>query len=187
MPTEIDILKELFDEKFKGIHLQLDAEFRVLNSRMTTQDVELAYVKAQTTKTNGRVTELEKTVHLVELDENKHILNCPQKEVLERIDKKIDEKKADTEAQFKELNVDLREYRFFKKYPKIAIGVFAFASLVMVIGTYITIKKLDLQGKDIKDNNIVSKRTNSILEGDSVRIQLINTNTKNIDSLLINK
>jgi hypothetical protein len=151
---------------------------------MTIQDVEISYVKIQTTKTNGRVTGLEGSIHVLETDETKHIINCPLKVDLAKLDKKLDEKKDDTERQFKELNIDLREYRFFKKYPKIAIGVLAFTCVIMVAGTYFTIKKLDIQGKDIKANGIVNKHSNDMLKADSVRLENIDKDTKSTDSLL---
>jgi hypothetical protein len=191
MPENIDLLRELFDEKLRSfddklkiVVIQHSAESTVLNARMTAQDVTLARIEAQTMKTNGRVTTLEQTITNVQLDETNHILNCPQKEVLERIDKKIDDKKADTEKKLEELNVDLREYRFFKKYPKIAIGVLAFTCVIMVLGTYATIKKLDIQTNSIKANGVIGVSSNLLLKATTLEMNKDQNNAPLIDSLI---
>jgi len=45
---DIDLFAKLFDEKLRGIHIKMDAEFTVVNS-------ELRQIKEQTLKTNSRV------------------------------------------------------------------------------------------------------------------------------------
>jgi hypothetical protein len=67
---EITSIKELFDEKIKGIHIQLDTEFKMINER-------LEKIEAQTTKTNGRVTTIEQ-------NNIRHIIECP---VVSRVNK----------------------------------------------------------------------------------------------------
>jgi hypothetical protein len=84
------------EEKFKGLHIQMDTEFKLLNDSINR-------VEAQTIKTNGRVTELEKS---------HSVINCPNT-------KKLDD-----------ISDDLMEYNFIRKYPKVAILVI---SIVVVM------------------------------------------------------
>jgi hypothetical protein len=61
------------EEKFKGIHIQMDTEFKMLNDSINR-------VEKQTIRTNGRVTELEQA-HTV--------LNCPNTKKLDDIQKDL--------------------------------------------------------------------------------------------------
>jgi hypothetical protein len=192
---DITLLRELFDEKLKsfddklkGVALQNNVEFMVLNNRMTTQDVTLARIELQTTKTNGRVTSLEGVINDVKLDEKEHVINCPVKEELVLIDKKLDLKKADTDKKLEELNVDLREYRFFKKYPKIAIGVLTVTCVTLVLGTWITLQKIGVTtiSTNTKAQNIentLKDNTKEIKTNDSA----VSKDLQTIDSLLRKK
>lgn len=184
MVEEFNILKELFETKFDSIRIQMDAEFTVLNNRLHSQDVTSARIEAQTSKTNGRVTTLEGHIHTIELDETKHVLNCPQTERLQIIDSKIDIEKAEINARLKELDVDLREYRMLKKYPKVAIGILVFCCLIFVAGTYTTLTKLSSQNKQIDANNSLMLDNNALLKADSVSFEALKKNSKKLDSLL---
>jgi DNA integrity scanning protein DisA with diadenylate cyclase activity len=139
--TDVQLLSQLFDEKLKGIHVKMDAEFSVLN-------LQLSQIKEQTTKTNNRVTHIEEDI--VDLQEKglTHIIECPNTK------------------DIKDLNVDLREYRMLKKYPKIAIGIIVVASIMILLTTF------EFQYK-------ISKRT------DANTLQVQKTENR-IDSLEIN-
>ena len=70
-----DSEKELLEEKFKGLHLLINARFENVDDRLDR-------IEAQTTKTNGRVTELEKR-------EIKHFAACPNIPIIEDIEKRL--------------------------------------------------------------------------------------------------
>jgi len=102
--------RELIDEKFKGIASLINARFENVEDR-------LVRIEAQTTKTNGRVSELEHK-------ELTHIQNCPMSPKIEKI------------------NEELGEYKMFKKYPKIALALIAGAVLLFLITTFESIEKV---------------------------------------------
>jgi len=102
--------RELIDEKFKGIASLINARFENVEDR-------LVRIEAQTTKTNGRVSELEHR-------ELTHIQNCPMSPKIEKI------------------NEELGEYKMFKKYPKIALALIAGAVLLFLITTFESIEKV---------------------------------------------
>ena len=87
---------DLIDEKFKGLTTLMNAQFQNIHERLDE-------IKEQTTKTNGRVTQLEK-------QDLTHVLRCPQT------------------AKIDQINKDLEDYRFIIKYPKVFI-----AGLVVVV------------------------------------------------------
>lgn len=80
----------------------IDEKFRgiasLMNAHFENVDEKLERIENQTVKTNGRVTELEKKELI-------HLAECPAMPEIQAI------------------KDDLAEYRFFKKYPKIAIGI----------------------------------------------------------------
>jgi hypothetical protein len=88
--------KSLIEEKFKGLTTLMNAQFTNVHERLDK-------IETQTTKTNGRVTELEKK-------ELVHIIECPQTPKIEQINK------------------DLNDYRFIIKHPKLIV-----AGIVMLI------------------------------------------------------
>jgi DNA integrity scanning protein DisA with diadenylate cyclase activity len=123
--TDIKLLSELFDEKLRGIHAKIDAEFTVVN-------LQLSQIKEQTTKTNSRVNHIEDEISLLQTKEISHIIDCPNI-------KKIND-----------INIDLQEYRMLKQYPKIALGIIVVACLFFVI----TIFEFKSNVKDTLDNGI---------------------------------
>ena len=84
--------RDLIDEKFKGVSDKLD------------------YIKEQVDRTNNRVTELE-------AKDVEHLLRCPQKEKIEKIEE------------------ELIEYRVIKKYPKFFIVSVVIVGLGMILMT----------------------------------------------------
>lgn len=156
---DIKILDELFtakigiiaekvnttNERLEGLKSKMDAEFINVHDRLDSVDNELKDIKIQTTKTNGRVTELEKI-------DGKHFIDCPNVEIIANNKEEIDKK-------LKELDVDLREYRFFKKYPKIAIGIVVISCIALFIGGYIAWNKFSIQITE-QISNEIQKDTN---------------------------
>lgn len=127
--------KELFNEKFTGVHKRLSAEFTNVHDKLES-------IEEQTTKTNGRVTDLEKVTHVLDKDALQHATTCPQI-------KTISDLKTDVDAKLTTINSDLEEYRFFKKYPKIAVGVVAFACIAFLTGGFLMLQRL---GNEVKDS-----------------------------------
>ena len=68
---EFNSLKELFEEKLKSLHIQLNSEFEVLNNRLET-------IEEQVKKTNGRTIKLEELTNLHTLSINQYSNKCPQ-------------------------------------------------------------------------------------------------------------
>ncbi len=84
-------------------------------------------IEIQTTKTNGRVLKLEDKVQTLQLNENQHIINCPQAKRIEKLSEDL--------LTYKEKNSeDLMEYKMVIKYPKaMIIGAVVFALVVIII------------------------------------------------------
>lgn len=126
---ELDLLGSLFDEKFKGIHVKMDAEFSVINA-------ELKQIKNQVTLTNSRVTHLEENVVSLKLKEVSHFTDCPNVLKIENIGN------------------ELIEYRIFKKYPKIAIGMLAITCFIVIATTMITIEKFKVSATTMQQSSL---------------------------------
>jgi len=145
--NDIDLLDKLFtaklgivSEKLSGLSSHINAEFINIHERMDKQDSCLEEIEAQTKKTNGRVTDLEKAGI-------QHIITCPQIEKIKELDKKIDEKKGDTEEKIALIHEDLSEYKMVKKYPKIGLAVIIISCVVLFILGYTAWSKFS---KEIK-------------------------------------
>ena len=136
--TEKDLEKfsELIDQKLKTVTTQMSGSFRLINSKLDTQKNELSRIKEQTTKTNGHVAELDTRVNLIEKEEIRHIITCPQIEAIEDLNTKLEQKKADSNKQINDIRKDLLEYDMLKKYPKISLGIVTVACIALIITTY---------------------------------------------------
>lgn len=142
---DIIVLKELFEEKFKGLHLQMDTEFALLNERINSTNTILERVEQQTIRTNGRVTALEEKVSKVTTAETLHIVNCPNTE------------------EIKKLKENQLEYNFIKKYPKLTIGAIAIIVILFIIGTYTTVSKINFNTKAVNTNTQAIYKNDSLL------------------------
>ena len=177
--NEVEIITELFNEKIKTLYAKLDAEFFVLNSRIDTSNATSSRIEKQVTLTNSRVThaendirDIEKEINLLKDVNRDHIIACPQAENIEKIANDLISKKSDTEDKLTAINIDLREYRIFKKYPKIAIGVLAFTCAVMIIGAYVTYTQVQLTKNNVTNNAInVEENRKNIHTMDSIQIR----------------
>lgn len=134
---DINLFSKLFDEKLRGIHIKIDAEFTVVNS-------ELRQIKEQTIKTNSRVNHLEDDVKALQKDAYVHIAECPAIEKINKIDE------------------ELMEYKVFKKYPKLTIGVLAIACLLFLISTLTTINRVALNTSSVQANTEQSIKSDSL-------------------------
>jgi hypothetical protein len=168
--SEVEIITNLFNEKIKTLYSKLDAEFFVLNERINTTNATSARIEKQVTLTNSRVThaeddirEIEKDINLLKDANRDHIVACPQADIIQKIANDLIEKKQDTEDKLHNLDVDLREYRIFKKYPKIAIGVLAFTCITMIAGGYITYHQVRMTTTIIDTNTMhIDENTKNI-------------------------
>jgi len=100
------------EECMKGIRGEMRAGFEGVH-------IELAAIKEQTTKTNNRVTHLED-------QRDEYLKTRVSTDMLEDVDRKVGE-----------IQEDLLEYRFFKKYPKIFVGTILVMAIVMLTGFFI--------------------------------------------------
>ena len=177
--NEVEIITELFNEKIKTLYAKLDAEFFVLNSRIDTSNATSSRIEKQVTLTNSRVThaendirDIEKEINLLKDADRDHTIACPQVDNIEKIANDLITKKNDTEQKLHALDVDLREYRIFKKYPKIAIGVLAVTCTIMIIGAYVTYSQVQLTKTNVNANTInVEANRKNIHTIDSIQIQ----------------
>jgi hypothetical protein len=117
------------NEKFEGLHKLMDAQFTNVHDKLDA-------IEKQTTRTNGRVTHLEDKVVNIEDAIIEHPHNCPQ---ISKIDL---------------LKEDLFEYRFIKKYPKIATFLIAVVVICIIISAFGTIETIrnGLKSKEIIEN-----------------------------------
>jgi len=134
---DIDLFAKLFDEKLKGIHIKMDAEFTVVNS-------ELRQIKSQTTLTNSRVNHLEDDVRELRISTNEHAIECPAMEKIEKIDE------------------ELMEYKVFKKYPKIGIGVLAVTCLLFIFSTWLVVSRVGTNTSAVKSNTTQQIKSDSL-------------------------
>jgi hypothetical protein len=102
--------------------LYLDAKFDAVHEKLDS-------IEEQTKKTNGRVSILENQVGELQIKGVKHIIECPVKPIVEKMEE------------------DLSEYRFFKKYPKIAIGILVVFMFIFSFSIYETYKKATANNK----------------------------------------
>jgi hypothetical protein len=135
-------VNEKMDEKFRSVHLQINTEFEITNDRLDK-------IEIQTTRTNGRVTQLEK-------DEISHLVTCPVSGKLETLATKIEKDIDNLYEEIEVVNNELLEYKFWKKFPTISlIGV-----VVAVILMGIAMGNLYLNVKAVKNSNTTQMEAN---------------------------
>lgn len=114
-----DELKDLFEDKFKFYHSNIESQF-------TSVRTVLESIDAQVKKTNGRVTKLEEVVIDLRIADANHFRTCPQIAKIKEIE--------DSVAAYKvKIDADLQEYNFFKKYPKTAVGIVAGIVVIAIL------------------------------------------------------
>jgi hypothetical protein len=124
------------EEKFGGLNKHMNAQFEAVHDR-------LERIEEQTTRTNGRVNDLEDDVGTLKEKLVLHPIECS--------------KAKDIEA----LKDDLIEYKFFKAHPTWTIIIIAFFVVTLVISSYGTFstmrdnfknKELRRDVQEIKEN-----------------------------------
>lgn len=121
-------VRQLLTDILSGHVEKIDGQYRVIRSQLSA-------IEIQTTKTNGRVTDLESKVVNVEKDLLTHPVNCNQVN------------------EIKEIRKDLEEYRMLKKYPKVGIGILVVAAILAWYGFRQLNNKFDKQGVPIVTNS----------------------------------
>ena len=106
--------KELFNEKIKGIYAAIDANAEINSSHFKQITETLDRIEIQTTKTNGNVKLNQERIHLLDLENKSHIIDCPQV------------------PRIKEIETDLSEYKMVKKYPKFSLAAMIIFGLVLI-------------------------------------------------------
>ena len=112
------------NERFEGLNRHMNAQFETVHDR-------LERIEEQTTRTNGRVTDLEDDVGTLKERLVLHPIECS--------------KAKDIEA----LKDDLIEYKFFKRHPTWTIIIIAFFVITLIISSYGTFSTVS--------NNLKSK------------------------------
>lgn len=108
---EFESIKELFEEKLKGLHIKIDSEFEVLNNRLET-------IEEQVKKTNGRTVKLEELSNIHTLAINTQQINCPNTLKIAAMDK------------------NMEDVNFFIRHPKLFIAGMTIVVL-LTIATFI--------------------------------------------------
>lgn len=120
------------EEKFEGLGKLINAHFINLDER-------LEKIEVQVTKTNGRVTDLEKQEIL-------HIVNCPvMPEVL-----KIKE--------------DIEDVTFFSRHPKLGVGIIGVFVLIFIGSAIMFYDGLKSNLKQTKANTELIIKNDSTLK-----------------------
>jgi len=127
---------ELFNVRFDSLTTLMNARFIALEDK-------LEIIHQQTLKTNGRVTLAEGKITQLEKDGITHYVECPVK------------------AEVTDMKKDLLEYSFFKKYPKVLIGIIIVAMLSIGGGLYASYSKLN---KTTESNNLINTQNKIIIE-----------------------
>ena len=134
--TQDPSYKLYLEEKFNNIDNQILLQFEKVHSI-------LGSIKEQTTKTNGRVTDLESQVGALDKEFAIHPVNCnPANEI-------------------KEIKKDMEEYRMIKKYPKLALIIIAF----FIVTTIISIRQVFKVSRQVGETEMNIKKRIDAQEG----------------------
>jgi len=147
------------ESEFKGLHSLMNAQFDAVHDKLDALEKDLGEVKVQTTKTNGRVTELEAEVHN-ELPHTKE--GCPQKDVIEHIHDIVLEEQAIKKNEEAKVIVNHSD----KVRVIMVIGI-AVSILISLLGTFYS-RNNHRQTQDLKTevdmiNTPVKTRDGSII------------------------
>ena len=124
------------NERFESLNKHMNAQFETVHDRLDR-------IEVQTTRTNGRVNELEDDVAVLHEKLVLHPIECS---------------KAKEISDMKE---DLIEYKFFKRHPTWTVIIIAFFVVTLVISSYGTFstmrdnfknKELRRDVQEIKEN-----------------------------------
>ena len=121
-------VRQMLTDILSGHVEKIDGQYRVIRAQLSA-------IEVQTTKTNGRVSELEIKVVDVEKKLLTLPLNCNQA------------------GEIKEIKKDLEEYRMLKKYPKVGILIILVAALFAWYGFRQVNNRIEKQGIPVITNS----------------------------------
>lgn len=127
-PEDRKEVRQMFTDILSGHVEKIDGQYRVILAQLSS-------IEIQTTKTNGRVSELESKIVEVEKDILTHPMNCNIAE------------------EVKDIKKDLEEYRMLKKYPKVGIGIILVATLLTWYGFRQINNRIEKQGIPVVTNS----------------------------------
>lgn len=82
MEMNVDELKEFIKDLMETRAVKTDMEFKLIRQELSMIASNTDVIKAETTKTNGRVTKLEIRVNELEKISDNHYFNCPNNKTL---------------------------------------------------------------------------------------------------------
>jgi len=127
--SDRNTLKELMEEKFKGLTSLMDTKFENVNEKL---DEICGHVQ----KTNGRVTKLEEYKEYTQQVISTRVIQ----EMLMKVDCKIDtiQKEINNKLEDiqKDINKKLEDVSFFTRHPKLTLAGIIIL-IVLTIGTFI--------------------------------------------------
>ena len=152
------------DEKFEGQSHHFNAEFENMHDKLDELNKVGIETRDEARKTNSRVT------HLEEFKEN-----VADKVIEERIRrdefKELRDCAIATKKMVDVIDEDLSEYRAIKKYPKLALLLFA----ILIIGVIVTIVSSVDQFRNIgKEKTIIEKIDNLENEINDLKVEITN-------------
>ena len=121
-------VREMLSDILSGHVEKIEGQYHIIRAQLSA-------IEIQTTRTNGRVTELEAKVDEVEKDVLTHPANCNQA------------------GEIKEIKRDLEEYRMLKKYPKVGILIIIVAALMAWYGFRQLNSRIEKQGIPVITNS----------------------------------
>jgi hypothetical protein len=84
---DIQELKQILSDKLEENRALIESKFEII-------ELKLNNIQEQTTKTNGRVTALENEMIIVQKNEIKHNLACPQLPIIRDLQRENDNQKS---------------------------------------------------------------------------------------------
>ena len=115
-------------EKVEGLGKLVNAQFETVHDRLDR-------IETQTTRTNGRVSELENEVEILHEKLVLHPIECSKAK------------------EISDMRDDLIEYKFFKRHPTWTIIIIAFFVITLIISSYGTFSTIanNIKTKDMQD------------------------------------
>ena len=128
MMTDSKDYRLYLNERFEGLNKHMNAQFETVHDRLDR-------IETQTTRTNGRVSELENEVEILHEKLVLHPIECSKAK------------------EISDLKDDLIEYKFLKRHPTWTIIIIAFFVISLIISSYGTFSTIanNIKTKDMQD------------------------------------
>ena len=129
--------QKYLEEKFRGLHIQFDAEFSLINERLNN-------ILNQTIKTNSRVTHVEEDIVALKIQDRDHIIYCP-------IAPKLEEYKKEQEKK-------LEDITFFSRHPKLGIAILTIFMIIFLGSSLAFLNSFKKNVKEIRTEQIKTEQ-----------------------------